>query len=139
MNIVVASSSSQIEKACIVLQELRPQYSLENLIQAVTDEITDGYKLVFVEENENVLSVAGFSIAFKLAWKTHIYIDDFVTSEKLRSRGAGKTLLNWIKEYGRENGCGQIHLDSGVQRFAAHKFYLREDFKIASHHFSVEL
>jgi len=31
----------------------------------------------------------------------------------------------------------QLHLDSGVQRYMAHKFYLREGFIIASHHFSI--
>ncbi|MGZ5001726.1 MAG: GNAT family N-acetyltransferase, partial [Chthoniobacterales bacterium] len=30
-------------------------------------------------------------------------------------------------------------LDSGVQRFDAHRFYLMKRMKISSHHFSLEL
>ena len=46
-------------------------------------------------------------------------------------------MLDWLKSYAQKNDCGQIHLDSGVQNFSAHRFYLREGFNIASHHFSI--
>ena len=46
-------------------------------------------------------------------------------------------MMDWLKGHAREHGCGQIHLDSGIQRFPAHRFYLREGFNIASHHFSI--
>lgn len=48
-----------------------------------------------------------------------------------------KFLVSWFKSHALATGCEQIHLDSGVQRFAAHRFYLREGFNIASHHFSI--
>ena len=81
--------------------------------------------------------MAGFSVGEKLAWGKHIYIEDLVTNAKYRSCGVGQFLLDWFKTYARANNCEQIHLDSGVQRFAAHRFYLREGFNIASHHFSM--
>ena len=80
--------------------------------------------------------IAGFVVGEKLAWGKHIYIDDLVTSADHRSTGVGKVLMEWFRTYAKDNGCTQIHLDSGVQRFAAHRFYLREGFDIASHHFS---
>jgi hypothetical protein len=46
-------------------------------------------------------------------------------------------MLSWLKSHARELGCSQLHLDSGVQRFTAHRFYVREGFKISSHHFSI--
>jgi len=33
----------------------------------------------------------------------------------------------------------QLHLDSGVQRFSAHRFYLSKRMEISSHHFSLKL
>jgi hypothetical protein len=33
----------------------------------------------------------------------------------------------------------RLELDSGVQRFAAHRFYFRERMWISRHHFSLEL
>lgn len=84
-----------------------------------------------------VAGVAGFVVGNKLAWGKHIYIADLVTSEGYRSSGVGGRLIDWLKSYARERGCKQIHLDSGVQRFSAHRFYLRHGFNIVSHHFSI--
>ncbi len=37
-------------------------------------------------------------------------------------------MISWLKSHARQLGCNQLHLDSGVQRFSAHRFYLREGF-----------
>ena len=66
-----------------------------------------------------------------------MYVDDLVTDTAVRSTGAGKFIMDWLKNHTREHGCKQLHLDSGVQRFAAHKFYLREGFELNSHHFGI--
>ncbi|WP_448213937.1 GNAT family N-acetyltransferase [Colwellia sp. MEBiC06753] len=76
-------------------------------------------------------------IGEKLAWGKHIYIDDLVTNQQYRSTGVGTLLIDWLKQYAKAQGCQQLHLDSGEQRFAAHRFYLRHGFNIASHHFSI--
>ena len=46
-------------------------------------------------------------------------------------------MFAWLKAYSRGHGCSQLQLDSGVQRFEAHRFYLREGFHISSHHFAI--
>ena len=120
-----------------VLLQLRPQYSLDALSAQIDKQQLHHYQLVYVKSSHGVLAVAGFSVGEKLAWGKHIYIEDLVTNAKYRSRGVGQFLLDWFKTYARANNCEQIHLDSGVQRFAAHRFYLREGFNIASHHFSM--
>ncbi|MCC2524665.1 GNAT family N-acetyltransferase [Vibrio coralliilyticus] len=120
-----------------VLMQLRPNYQLDSLSAQIDKQQLNGYQVVYVKSSEGVLAVAGFSVGEKLAWGKHIYIEDLVTNSQFRSRGVGKLLINWFKSYAIEHGCEQIHLDSGVQRFPAHKFYLREGFNIASHHFSI--
>ena len=120
-----------------VLLQLRPQYSFDALSAQIDKQQLHHYQLVYVKSPQGVLAVAGFSVGEKLAWGKHIYIEDLVTNAKYRSRGVGQFLLDWFKTYARANNCEQIHLDSGVQRFAAHRFYLREGFNIASHHFSM--
>lgn len=37
--------------------------------------------------------------------------------------GYGKTLLTFIENRAKENGCGIVALLSGLQRSEAHKFY----------------
>ena len=48
-------------------------------------------------------------------------------------------LLDWLAEEAKEHGCGQLHLDSGVQRRDAHRFYFREGMGITSFHFAKEV
>jgi hypothetical protein len=52
-----------------------------------------------------------------------------------RSRGYGARLFSWLKEQAAKEDCGQMHLDSGIQRKEAHRFYGREGMTMASCHF----
>lgn len=137
------------EELCRVLLQLRPQYeTFDRLLDQIDrQQRHEGYELAYVVAEEasseanppvTVLSAAGFVLAEKLAWGKHLYVDDLITSQTERSRGAGRLLIDWCRRYALEQGCSQLHLDSGVQRFAAHRFYLREGFRISSHHFSIE-
>lgn len=137
MQVKLAENSEQLQLISPVLLQLRPQYSIESLIEEIRLQQKDGYRVAYVEDKTEVLCVAGFVMGRKLAWQKHIYVDDLVTSESRRSTGAGKFLIDWLKHYAREQGCQQLHLDSGVTRFGAHRFYLREGFDITSHHFAV--
>ncbi|QUJ69795.1 GNAT family N-acetyltransferase (plasmid) [Photobacterium sp. GJ3] len=120
-----------------VLLQLRPQYNSASLLAQITQQMAQGYQVIYVKSAEQVMGVAGFVVTEKLAWGKAIYVDDLVTDQQHRSKGVGECLLQWLKDYGRAQGCQQLHLDSGVQRFPAHRFYLREGFHIASHHFSI--
>lgn len=137
MQVKIAESVEELKLICPVLLQLRPQYSEDTLVTQIQSQQADGYRVAYVAQGENILSVAGFVMGQKLAWKKHIYVDDLVTNEAHRSTGAGRFLIDWLKQYGLDNGCQQLHLDSGVTRFGAHRFYLREGFDITSHHFAV--
>ena len=67
------------------------------------------------------------------------YVDDLVTDEAGRSLGYGGALFDWLVAEARSAGCQKLDLDSGVQRFAAQRFYLTKRMIISSHHFSLEL
>lgn len=137
MKVKLLTSEEDLNGIAEVLLQLRPQYDLESLKAQIKLQQESGYNLAYVKSDERILCVAGFVVGQKLAWGKHIYIDDLVTDERHRSTGAGTLLIHWLKEYAKEIGCGQVHLDSGVQRFPAHRFYLKEGFNIASHHFSI--
>lgn len=59
-----------------------------------------------------------------------------MTAGSERSKGHGKALLGWLRQLALESGCDALHLDSGVQRKRAHRFYLREGLELSSYHFS---
>ncbi len=56
-----------------------------------------------------------------------------------RSRGFGAELLDWLLKQAREHACENLELDSGVQRFDAHRFYLLKRMNISSYHFRIKI
>lgn len=137
LKVKIAESDADLERISGVLRELRTSFDKDSLVAQIEEQRQRGYQIAYVESEGEVLCVAGFVVGIKLAWGKHIYVDDLVTTEHRRSKGAGAKMIAWLKSQARQLGCGQLHLDSGVERFAAHKFYLREGFKISSHHFSI--
>ena len=83
--------------------------------------------------------MAGFRVSEKLSAGRFLYVDDLVTRAEDRSRAYGGHLLDWLGDRAREQNCTTLELDSGVQRHAAHRFYLRKGMDITSHHFAAKL
>ena len=48
-------------------------------------------------------------------------------------------LLGALRDLARQQDCAWLHLDSGVQRKQAHKFYFREGMTVSSFHFPEKL
>lgn len=139
MDVVLAQTPQQIAACYAVMKELRTDLLESQFVHAVQTQMMDGYRLAYLAQEGIVVAVAGFRILSNLAWGHHMYIEDLVTMGQRRSRGCGRALFHWLRQYAQSQGCGQIHLDSGVQRFEAHRFYLREGMCIASHHFAMVL
>ncbi|MCE2486738.1 MAG: GNAT family N-acetyltransferase [Desulfurellaceae bacterium] len=137
LEVRIAEVDSDWEIAGRLLIQLRSAYDLRTIVSQMKAQQKRGYTVVYIKDGGAAVCAAGFVIETRLAWEKHMYIEDLVTDAQRRSSGIGKVMLDWLKSYAKENGCDQIHLDSGVQRFPAHRFYLREGFNIASHHFSI--
>jgi GNAT superfamily N-acetyltransferase len=138
MKIHIAESDADLERISGVLLQLRTSFTRDGLIAQIREQRQRGYQVAYLESEGEVLCVAGFVVATKLAWGKHVYVDDLVTAENRRSKGAGAKMIAWLKSHARQLGCSQLHLDSGVERRAAHRFYLREGFEISSHHFAIK-
>ncbi|MBI3776532.1 MAG: GNAT family N-acetyltransferase [Gammaproteobacteria bacterium] len=139
MSIRIASTDADIMDCYRVMRELRPHVAEEQFLARVRDHEKSGYRLAFVHAAEGCMAVAGFRISENLAWGRFLYVDDLVTLPAQRSKGYGAHLLSWLKGYAGQNNCSQLHLDSGMQRTGAHRFYEREGMTRAGYHFSESL
>jgi GNAT superfamily N-acetyltransferase len=101
--------------------------------------MTDGYRLAYVEAADSVASVAGYRFLRNLTYGKFLYVDDLVTRADHKRTGYAGQLLEWLCEHAREQGCSFLILDSGVQRFEAHRFYLAHRMDITAHHFARKL
>lgn len=123
-----------------VMRQLRPHLDEKRYLDMVARmRETDGFRLLAASVDGKVGAVAGFRTMEMLYCGRILSIDDLVTDESMRSKGLGKVLLDWLTREARSLGCGQIHLDSGVQRLDAHRFYERESFKKIGFHFAARI
>ena len=139
MNIYLVNTDAEIAECYPVIRELRPHISESEFVQRVRRQEEGGYRLVAVKDDDAVVAVAGFRVGENLAWGKFLYVDDWVTSERRRSKGYGAGLASWLREFALAKGCLQLHLDSGFQRIGAHRFYEREGMSKTGLHFAQNL
>lgn len=139
MSIRVARTDDEILACFPVMKQLRPRYEAQDFMASVRRQEPEGYRLAMLSDDGEVVAVAGYRIAHNLAWGKFLYVDDLVTDASRRSAGHGRRLMNWLTEIAEREGCDELHLDSGVKRFGAHRLYLRYGMDITSHHFRLTL
>lgn len=137
--ILLAEADEDVLRCYPVMAELRPHVGREEFLRRVRRQgELAGYRLAYLLDVE-VKAVAGFRVSECLAWGRFLSVEDLVASGDDRSRGYGGALFDWLVAYAGKEGCGQLHLDSRVQRFDAHRFYLNKRMVIECHHFSLDL
>jgi GNAT superfamily N-acetyltransferase len=135
MSIHIATTDAEIAACYPVMRELRPHIAEEQFLPRVRSQEGAGYRLAYIQEASRVVAVAGFRISENLAWGRFLYVDDLITLAGQRSKDHGAKLLSWLKEEAAKEGCEELHLDSGIQRKEAHRFYEREGMTMAIFHF----
>ncbi len=140
VSILQALSDEQILQTRDVMRQLRPAIAADAYLPTIRRMMqSDGYHLAAVLENGEVRAVAGYRFMEMLYCGRILYVDDLNTDQQSRSAGYGKLLLDWLKQQATAHHCGELHLDSGVQRESAHRFYFRESLTVTAYHFRVAL
>ncbi|HVC43613.1 MAG TPA: GNAT family N-acetyltransferase [Candidatus Binataceae bacterium] len=137
--ISLAETDQEITACFPVMRELRTQLAEPEFLRRIRLQQRGGFRLAYLTDEARVRAVAGFRLIENLASGRVLYIDDLVTDSSARSKGYGRRMLDWLVAEARAAGCDTLELDSGVQRFAAHRFYLRQRMDIVSHHFRIAL
>jgi hypothetical protein len=126
-----------------IMKQLHPnleQFDEEEYLNTVRLCQTEvGLQIAALKEDGETVCVAGFRLCRNLGWGKYLYVDNLVSDEKLRSRGSGKIMFEWLVAFGRSQQCAELRLDCAVQRQAAHRFYLRERMEIAALHLRMKL
>ena len=138
--IAIADTVEDIRRCFPVMRELRTHITdAEDFVERVQRQRKQGYQLAFVESEGQVCAVAGYRFLESLFSGKNLYVDDLITRDSDRSRGFGGELLDWLIKQAREKGCENFELDSGVQRFDAHRFYFTKRMSISSYHFRIKI
>lgn len=139
MPITLVTTDAQTRRCFAVMAQLRPHLDADSYLKQVKRQRKSGYQMACLTHRRQIVCVAGFRLMENLAWGRFVYVDDLVTGESARSSGHGRRMFSWLLARARSAGCEQLHLDSGVRRFGAHKFYLALGMRISAHHFAMDL
>jgi GNAT superfamily N-acetyltransferase len=82
-------------------------------------------RVVFVaEEGKTIIAAATFFILTDfITGKPFAHVDDFVVEKKLRGKGIGSKLLEYIKQYAKDHHIHSVELTSSLPLTDAHRFY----------------
>ena len=140
MTITFATTDDEINDCYDVMSQLRTHLEREDFLPRVRRQMEAfDFKLAYLKEGGEVRAVAGIRISEWLHRGKYLEIDDLVSDDGERSKGYGGQLFDWIVDYARGEGCAHVRLLSGVQRFDAHRFYLRKRMNIEAHYFTLAL
>ncbi|MFE2875317.1 GNAT family N-acetyltransferase [Streptomyces roseus] len=139
MDVIYADDERAVRRCWPVFSQLRPHLDEEAFAERWRTQSAEGYRIVCLEEDGEVCVVAGFRVMHTMISGRILYLDDLVADESARGRGLGSRMLTELKAIATDEGCAEIHLDTGHQRHAAHRTYLRNGFRIDAHHVSMTL
>ena len=134
-----AITDTEIEACFEIMAELRPHLKRHEFVSSVREMETEGFRLIYLVIENKIVAAAGYRISSNFFMGKHLYVDDLVTADAERSSGYGRRMIDWLRDKANSSQCTFLHLDSGIHRGRAHKFYFQEGFTIASYHFSQEL
>ena len=78
---------------------------------------------------------AGVWIATKIWCGKYLEVDNLIVHPLHRSGGTGTALLEHLEQFGREQGCNAMVLDSYTSNNASHRLYHRLGYEIWGFHF----
>jgi GNAT superfamily N-acetyltransferase len=140
MTIAFATTDDEINDCYVVMSQLRTHITPEDFLPRVRRQMDDfDFRLAYLKEDGEVKAVAGIRFSEWLHRGKYLEIDDLVAKDGERSKGYGGILFDWIVDLARIEQCNHVRLLSGVQRFDAHRFYLRKRMNIEAHYFSLAL
>jgi GNAT superfamily N-acetyltransferase len=135
MKVIELTSVEEMMGTYEVLTELYPSLTQEEYANELAFMTQHNYTQVVVTENERCLGVSGVWIGNKLWCGKYLEIDNIIVSEKIRSKGVGKMIVDYLEEKAKTLGCNMMALDSYTTNFKAHKFFYNQGFSPKGFHF----
>ena len=122
------------------LKKLHQEPPPEDLLrQRLLEMFDQNYECFGVYFQDRLIGVFGLwfmtrHYAGRCCEADHIFIED-----EFQRKGLGKSLMEFIHEYARSKDCETIELNSYVENFESHKFYMNLGYIIRGYHFLKKL
>jgi ribosomal protein S18 acetylase RimI-like enzyme len=125
----------EMSNSLLLIKELTPDVNAEDYKKMLQEMTPHNYFQVGVYEGEKLLAISGYWICTKIYCGKYLEIDNFVVDKEYRSKNIGKTLVDWMLNEAKKQGCKTVLLDAYVENFKAHKFYYQQGFIARGFHY----
>src|SRR4051794_32384543 len=91
--VVRGRTEADVARCWPAMQELRPHLeSCEEFLRRWRQQVTEGYRLAFIESERLVAAVAGYRLLHTMTYGRILNIDDLIALPQSRGRGLGSAL-----------------------------------------------
>ena len=139
MNIHFAETEEELLKCFPAVKELDPEFQEIRFMETLKIMMGEGTKVMMIEEENNVPTIACFRIGQYLFQGKHLHIDFILTTNEFKKQVYTKAMVNWIKDYAIQQDCDTMSTDSRFHNRDAHRLYLSAGFYIFAMHFWMSL
>jgi GNAT superfamily N-acetyltransferase len=117
-------------------QKLNPEKTIQELkiLQKEMFQLP-AYKCFGLFLEGKLIGISSGWITVRLYSGKQLEVDNVIIDNDIQSKGYGKHFFKFIEEWGKENKCKSIELNTYVQNSRSHKFYYNLGFSILGFHF----
>lgn len=121
---VKIQNREELERCFPVMKELRPHLSVQEYLEIYRHaHAMDGYEILAMEKKGEIIAVLGYRILYDFVRGRHLYIDDLVSTEKMRSKGLGAEMLKQAEVIAKNLHCKSMRLCAVLENDLGIKFY----------------
>jgi GNAT superfamily N-acetyltransferase len=129
----------ELHRILPLIQQLNPAIPLATLQARLAEMETIGYACAGAFAGDELVGVAGMWIGVRLYSGRYLDVDNVVVDTRLRGRGVGRQLMDWVHAYARARGCRVCMLDAYLSNTDGHRFYQRDGYQPLGYHFIKQL
>jgi N-acetylglutamate synthase-like GNAT family acetyltransferase len=138
IEIRLADEKEDFLKCWELVREQKLHLNVDRYLTLMLYMLDEGFKLIFIEEDEGVKALCGYRLQTTLDQGRSICINDLCYADGT-GREAARHLLDSILAEAREEECQSVHLASAHNRFEEHKLFMEYGFHIRGHYLEKEL
>ena len=123
-----------------ILKELRTHLDEAEYLRLLkAAQETGGYKLLAAFDQTECTGLMGYRIIHDFVHGRHLYVDDLVVREKLRSKGLGSAFLAKAKALAAAENCTGLRLCTGAENADGRRFYEKNGWALRAVAYKIKL
>ncbi len=122
-----------------LLHELAPSFSVELLMERITEMFERNYQCVGIYCDQNLVGVCGLWILTKYYSGRHLEPDNVYIKPAFQDKGIGRLLNEWLVAFAHQNDCKSLELNCYIENKKGQSFWEKNGFEAIGLHYSKKL